>query len=121
MQDFHNLKVWQKAHALTLAVYQATAKFPGDERFGLTIQLRRTAAAIPTHLADGCGRPTDAEFWKSLALAMSDSNQLEYQVLLARDLGYLSDEVHSRNGGLDRSETHARRPAAQPAHLRRRR
>jgi four helix bundle protein len=77
VQDFRNLKVWQKAHALTLAVYQATAKFPGDERFGLTVQLRRTATTIPTNLADGSGRSTDQEFWKLLSGAMGGANQLE--------------------------------------------
>jgi four helix bundle protein len=96
VQDFRNLKVWQKAHALTLAVYHATARFPGDERFGLTIQLRRTAASVPTRIAEGCGRSTDAEFWKSLSMAMTDGHQLEYQLLLARDLGYLSEEDHAR-------------------------
>jgi four helix bundle protein len=96
VQDFRNLKAWQKAHALTLAVYKATAKFPGDERFGLTIQLRRTAASIPTSVADGCGRTTDTEFWKALSQAMGSGNQLEYQLLLARDLGYLPDEDYTR-------------------------
>jgi four helix bundle protein len=96
VQDFRNLKVWQKAHALTLAVYQATTKFPGDERFGLTIQLRRTASSVPTTVADGCGRATDAEFWKLLSAAMGSGNQLEYLILLARDLSYLPDEACNR-------------------------
>jgi four helix bundle protein len=96
MQDFHNLKVWQKAHALTLAVYRVTSTFPADERFGLIIQLRRTAAAVPTHLADGCGRESDLEFRKALFLAMGSAAQLEYQILLARDLTYLSDPDHSQ-------------------------
>jgi len=96
MQDFRNLKVWQKAHALTLAVYMATTKFPGDERFGLTIQLRRTASSVPMNLADGCGRETDLEFRKCLSLAMGASNQLEYQLLLAHDLGYLPAAEHDR-------------------------
>ena len=96
MQDFHNLKAWQRAHALTIAVYQATAKFPGDERFGLTIQLRRTAASLPTYLADGCARATDQEFWKLLSQAMGAGHQLEYLFLLAMDLGYLPLDEHSR-------------------------
>jgi four helix bundle protein len=96
VQDFRNLKVWQKAHALTLAVYQATTKFPGDERFGLTIQLRRSALLLPTNVADGCGRSTDAEFLKLLSGAMGSANQLEYLILLARDLGYLPDEAYDR-------------------------
>jgi four helix bundle protein len=96
MQDFRNLKVWQKAHALTLAVYQASAAFPGDERFGLTIQLRRTSSSIPMYLAEGCGRETDAEFRKSLSLAMGAANQLEYQLLLAHDLGFLASSLHTQ-------------------------
>jgi four helix bundle protein len=96
VQDFRNLKVWQKAHALTLAVYQATVDFPGDERFGLTIQLRRTAASVPTNLADGCGRENDVEMRKALSFAMGASSQLEYQLLLAHDLGFLNGPVHTR-------------------------
>jgi four helix bundle protein len=98
VQDFCNLKIWQKAHALTLAVYQATATFPGEERFGLTIQLRRTAASVPISIADDCGRGTDAEFRKCLSLAMGAAKQLEYQALLAHDLGYLPAPVHTRLG-----------------------
>jgi len=96
MQDFRNLKVWQKAHLLTLAVYKVTTAFPSDERFGLTIQLRRFASTIPTDIAEGCGRATDAEFWKSLSHAMAESNRLEYQLLLAHDLGYLPTQEHSQ-------------------------
>jgi four helix bundle protein len=96
VQDFRDLKVWQKAHSLTLAVYQETAKFPGDERFGLTIQLRRSASTIPTSIADGCGRSTDTEFWKLLSAAMGSGSQLEYQLLLAKDLGYLPDDTCTR-------------------------
>jgi four helix bundle protein len=95
MQDYRNLKVWQKAHALTLAVYQATTAFPPDERFGLTIQLRRTAASIPIALADGSGRPTDAEFHKALAAAMGSGSQLDYQLLLAHDVGFLPKQQHT--------------------------
>ena len=56
MKDFHELKVWQKAHQLTLAVYQVTAGFPREELYGLTTQLRRCSASIPANLAEGCGR-----------------------------------------------------------------
>ncbi len=96
MQDFRNLKVWQKAHALTLGVYHATTDFPGDERFGLTIQLRRTAASIPTNIADGCGRGNDVEMRKALSYAMGASSQLEYQLLLAHDLGFLESPVYKQ-------------------------
>jgi four helix bundle protein len=96
VQDFRNLKVWQKAHALTLAVYRTTVRFPGDERFGLTIQLRRTATSIPAYLADGCGRGTEAEFGKCLSQATAAGSQLEYQLLLARDLEYLTDGDYTK-------------------------
>ena len=62
MKDFHELKVWQKAHQLTLAVYQITATFPREQLYGLTTQLRRSSASIPANLAEGCGRNGDAEF-----------------------------------------------------------
>ncbi|MBW1688064.1 MAG: four helix bundle protein, partial [Deltaproteobacteria bacterium] len=56
MRDFRDLKVWSKAHALTLEIYRATATFPPEERYGLTSQLRRSTASIPTNIAEGCGR-----------------------------------------------------------------
>jgi four helix bundle protein len=99
MQDYRNLKVWQKAHALTLAVYHATAAFPPDERFGLTIQLRRMATLIPTNIADGCGRNTDVEFHKALSAAQSAASQLDYLLLLAHDLGFLPAQAYARLGG----------------------
>jgi four helix bundle protein len=96
VQDFRNLKAWQKAHALTLAVYRATARFPGDERFGLTIQLRRTATSVPSCLADGCGRSTEADFWKCLSQATAAGSQLEYQLLLAHDLEFLPEADYGK-------------------------
>jgi four helix bundle protein len=62
VKDFHNLKVWQKSHPFTLAVYQITAAFPREELYGLTSQLRRCSSSIPANLAGGCGRNGDAEF-----------------------------------------------------------
>ena len=96
MQDFRNLKVWQKAHELTIAVYHTSAAFPVDERFGLTVQLRRTAVNIPTSIADGCGRGNDVELRKSLSAAMGGASQLEYLLLLAHDLGYLPKPEHTQ-------------------------
>ena len=61
MKDFRKLKVWEKAHQLALLVYKATATFPREELYGLTSQIRRSGASIPTNIAEGCGRDTDAE------------------------------------------------------------
>jgi four helix bundle protein len=86
MKDFHELKVWQKAHHLTLAVYQITITFPREELYGLTNQLRRSCASIPANLAEGCGRNGDAEFARFCSIAMGSASELEYHLLLARDL-----------------------------------
>jgi four helix bundle protein len=90
MQDFRNLEVWKRSHELTLEVYRTTKTFPADERFGLTSQLRRGAASIPTNLAEGCGRGTDPDFGRFVQHAMGSSSQVEYEFLLAKDLAYLN-------------------------------
>jgi four helix bundle protein len=86
VKDFHELKVWQKAHQLTLAVYQITVPFPREELYGLTSQLRRSASSIPANLAEGCGRNGDAEFARFCSIALGSASELEYHLLLARDL-----------------------------------
>jgi len=90
MKDFRELKVWEKGHSLTMAVYRVTAGFPRDEVYGLTGQIRRSCASIPANVAEGCGRNGDAELARFLQIAMGSASELEYHLLLARDLGYLS-------------------------------
>lgn len=94
MQDFHELKVWQKAHALTLAIYTATAAFPREELFGLTSQLRRSCSSIPANLAEGCGRNGRTELARFCSIAMGSASELEYHLLLARDLKLIKPEQH---------------------------
>ena len=89
MKDFHELKVWQKAHQLTLAIYKVTAPFPREELFGLTSQLRRSCSSIAANLAEGCGRTGDAEFSRFCAIAMGSASELEYHLLLGKDLGLI--------------------------------
>lgn len=86
MKDFHELKVWRKAHELTLVVYRATAGFPREERYGLTSQLRRSCSSIAANLAEGCGRSGDAELARFCSIAMGSASELEYHLLLAKDL-----------------------------------
>jgi len=74
VKDFHELKVWQKAHQLTLAVYQITANFPRAEMYGLTGQLRRACASIPANLAEGCGRSGDAELARFCSIALGQNS-----------------------------------------------
>ena len=85
MKDFRELKVWRKAHELTLAVYQITASFPREELYGLTAQLRRAGSSIAANLAEGCGRNGDAELARFCSMAMGSASELEYHLLLARD------------------------------------
>jgi four helix bundle protein len=94
VKDFHELKVWQKAHELTLAVYKATATFPREELYGLTSQLRRSCSSIPANLAEGCGRNGDAEFARFCSIAMGSASELEYHLLLAKDLKLIKAKDH---------------------------
>jgi len=86
VKDFRELKVWQKAHELTLAVYRVSATFPREELYGLTSQLRRSCSSIAANLAEGCGRSGDAEFARFCSIARGSASELEYHLLLVRDL-----------------------------------
>ena len=90
MKDFRSLLVWRKAHELTLAVYKATKQFPNDERFGLTSQMRRSSASIPTNIAEGCGRGSNPEFQRFLQIAFGSASELDYQLILAMDLAFVT-------------------------------
>jgi four helix bundle protein len=89
MQDFHKLKVWEKAHSVTLEIYAMTKRFPKEEIYGLTSQLRRSAASVPTNIAEGCGRGTQKELAQFLQVAMGSASEVEYLLILAKDLHYL--------------------------------
>jgi len=95
MKDFRQLKVWEKAHRLTLAVYAATAKFPADERYGITSQTRRCSASIAANIAEGCGRTNDGDFCRFLDNAMGSANELDYHLLLAKDLALLDPRKYT--------------------------
>jgi four helix bundle protein len=101
MQDFRNLKVWEKAHILTLDVYRVSKIFPREEMYGLTSQLRRASVSIAANIAEGSCRKGDADFARFLQMAAGSASEVEYHLLLARDLELLkavdckrlSDEV----------------------------
>src|SRR4026208_1702231 len=90
MKDFRQLKVWEKAHQLALAIYKATKEFPKEELYGLTSQIRRSSMSIPTNIAEGCGKFTDADFARYLQIAMGSASETEYQLLLSHDLEFLT-------------------------------
>lgn len=89
MRDFRDLQVWEKGHRLALSIYRATNNFPKEELYGLTSQLRRSAASIPANIAEGCGRSGDAELARFMQIVMGSASELEYHLLLAKDLNYL--------------------------------
>ena len=91
MKDFRELSVWEKSHRLTLAVYRETKAFPKEELFGLTSQMRRSSSSIPTNIAEGCGRGSNGDFQRFLQIAFGSANELDYQLILARDLRLFSD------------------------------
>lgn len=96
MQDFRKLLVWQKAHRFVLSVYKCSERFPKSETFGLTSQLRRAAVSIPSNIAEGCVRDSDPEFARFLKIALGSTSESEYQLLLAHELGYLSNESYQQ-------------------------
>ena len=94
MQDFRNLDVWRKAHQLVLDIYRITSEMPKQEMYGLTSQMRRAAVSVPTNIAEGCGRSTDPDFARFLAIALGSANELEYLLLLAGELDMIGrDDV----------------------------
>lgn len=96
MRDFKELKVWEKAHSLTLEVYKATAAFPREKVYGLTGQIRCACASIPANIAEGCGRGGNAELARFLQISMGSASELEYHLLLARDLKLLNLTNYNR-------------------------
>jgi four helix bundle protein len=95
MKDFRDFKVWEKAHELVLQIYKCTADFPKQEVFGLVSQMRRCSSSIPANIAEGCGRLGNSELHRFLQIACGSSNELEYHLVLAKDLGYLPENEYA--------------------------
>ena len=95
MRDFRGLKVWQKAHRLTLGVYRATQGFPAEERYGLKSQLRRGSSSIPTNIAESCGRFTGPDRARFISIAAGSATETEYLLLLAKDVDYIKADEHA--------------------------
>jgi four helix bundle protein len=93
MRDPKKLLVLQQSRALAGAIYRLTAAFPSSERFGLTAQMRRSAVAIGSNIAEGCGRQGNREFLHSLYLARGDASALGFQADLAEDLGFVEPDA----------------------------
>lgn len=91
MQKFKDLVLWKEAHQLALNIYEVSKKFPKEEVFGITSQLRRAVTSIPCNIAEGCGRYTAKDFASFLQISLGSTNETDYLTMLAKDLHYLSE------------------------------
>ncbi|HKR30031.1 MAG TPA: four helix bundle protein [Terriglobales bacterium] len=96
MADFKQLKVWQKAHQVTLEIYRVTSRFPQTELYGLTSQMRRCAVSMGSNIAEGRGRDGDPDFGRFIQIAAGSAAELEYQLLVAKYLGYLPESEFTK-------------------------
>ncbi len=92
LKNYKQLKVWQKAYSLCVQIYRVTKRFPKDEMYGLTSQIRRSAVSIPSNIAEGYGRKTTPEYIRFLYIAYGSVCELETQVMLAGDLDYVGND-----------------------------
>ena len=91
-RNYKNIVAWQRAHQLTLAIYQHTKEFPSDEKFGITSQIRRAAYGVAANIVEGSARDSKKDYLRFLTVAMSSLKEVEYFLLLSMDLGYLESE-----------------------------
>lgn len=96
MRGFRQLKVWEKAHALTLQIYRTTSSFPREELFGLSSQMRRCSASVGANIAEGCGRTGNGDLYRFLSISSGSSLELEYFLLLGRDLNLISATAYAK-------------------------
>jgi four helix bundle protein len=96
MGNFRELLVWKRAQDLALDVYRSTSSFPKEERYGLTAQMRRAAVSVSSNIAEGCGRQGDRELARFLQIARGSVRELECQLLLSRELGYIQSDVYTK-------------------------
>ena len=96
MKDYKKYLVWQKSHQLTLDVYKLSEKYPKEETFNLVSQIKRSSSSIPTNIAEGCGRKSDKDFSRFLYISFGSANELEYQMLLSKDLNFISAEDYEK-------------------------
>jgi|SRR5580658_1976923 four helix bundle protein len=99
MKDFHDLHVWERSHRLTLEIYATTLKFPREELYDLTSQIRRCTVSIGANIAEGCGKMGNNEFQRYLQIAAGSASELDYELLLAKDLAYLTKPDYARIAG----------------------
>ncbi|GAI36548.1 unnamed protein product, partial [marine sediment metagenome] len=94
MSDYKKLKVWEDAHKFTIDIYNITKKFPNNEQYGLTSQIRRSSSSIPTNIVEGCGQLDNGNLIRFLGIAKGSAFETEYQLLLSKDLNYITNDEY---------------------------
>lgn len=95
MSNYKKHKVWEDAHQFTIDIYNITKTFPNNEQYGLTSQIRRSSSSIPTNIVEGSGQLTRSNYIRFLGMAQGSAYETEYQLLLAKDFGYLKLEEYN--------------------------
>ena len=95
MKTYRDLIVWQKAMELVSEIYRHTKAFPEDERYGLTLQLKRSSISLPSNMAEGYGRNSTQDYIRFLRIANGSLFELQTQLQIALNLGFLTDESFS--------------------------
>ena len=93
MQDFRNIKVWNRSHLLVLDLYKIVNQFPKEEQFGLISQIKRESSSIPANIAEGCGRNSDKDFLRFLHISLGSTNETLYLLILSKDLKLITEEI----------------------------
>ncbi len=96
MRPHENLKAWSKSVDFVVEVYRATDRFPKEERYGITSQIRRAAVSIPANIAEGAGRYSQKEFAHFVSNAQGSASELETELIIAHRLGYLNDALFAQ-------------------------
>lgn len=94
MSNYKKLKVWEDAHQFTINIYNITKKFPNNEQYGLTSQIRRSSSSIPTNIVEGSGQLNNGNLIRFLGIAKGSAFETEYQLLLSKDLKYITNEEY---------------------------
>ncbi len=102
MRNFRKYQVWELGHQITLDVYKLTNNFPKEEQYGLTSQMRRASSSVPANIAEGCGRESEVEFKRFLVIANGSATELEYFLILVKELNFVSEEnINELVGNVD--------------------
>jgi len=95
MKSVEELDVFKLSHEMTLQIYKLTKNFPAEERFSLVSQMRRAAYSVPMNLVEGANRLNTREYRQFVGIAKGSAGEIKYQLILARDLGYIKEKTYS--------------------------